>query len=396
MISDISKIGPVGADSIRPQDMGERDGRMISAPTRDNPRTPEMIGAEIRLLTAQARRVLLDYAIQIGYRLKIAHEKVGPHGWAEWLKKETEFSAASASRFESLYEGYGEEQGSLFGVKNKFPTLKNLSISNALRLLAIPEEERESFALEHDAENLSARDLEALVKERTASIEAELKSTTEDAKEIEYRRRQAEYRLEEREKDLEKEKTARAEAEEQLQRIKRELEEIENRPQAVAYERDELAIAEAVQAERERLEREQAGAIAKAANDAADVERAKRSAAEKDYKKSIKELKDQIKKAEEEKAETGKRLEELTRKAAEAEKSGRENEGLQRQIETLKKQLALAAPSVAAFKAAFDRAQDELVHMELALRAIQDEEIKEKLKKASLAMLDGVMERVKG
>ena len=356
--------------------------------------TPEQLGGEIRLLTAQARRVLLDYAIQIGYRLKIAHEKVGPHGWAEWLKKETEFSAASASRFESLYEGYGEDQGSLFGVKNKFPTLKNLSISNALRLLTIPEEERESFALEHDAENLSARNLEALVKERTAELERKAQRWEEKAGEYASTLNDLQNDVQDALKQRNEEETARADAEEQLRKIRKELEEIENRPQAVAYERDELAIAEAVQAERERLEREQAGAIAKAANDAADAEREKHAAAEKDYKKNIQELKDQIKKAEAEKAETGKRLEELTKKAAAAEKSGQETAGLERQIDTLKKQLALAAPSVADFKAAFDRAQDELVHMERALREVQDEEIKEKLKKASLAMLAGFQERL--
>ena len=54
--------------------------------------SPEQLGGEIRLLTTQARRMALSYGIQIGYRLHLAHEKVGPHGWAEWLKKETEFS----------------------------------------------------------------------------------------------------------------------------------------------------------------------------------------------------------------------------------------------------------------------------------------------------------------
>ena len=96
--------------------------------------SPAQLGGEIRLLTAQARRMALSYGIQIGYRLKIAHEKVGPHGWADWLKSETDFSAAAASRFEKLYEGYGADQGSLFGVENKFPTLEKLSISNALRV----------------------------------------------------------------------------------------------------------------------------------------------------------------------------------------------------------------------------------------------------------------------
>ena len=35
--------------------------------------TPEQLGGEIRLLTMQARRMALSFAIQIGYRLHIAH-----------------------------------------------------------------------------------------------------------------------------------------------------------------------------------------------------------------------------------------------------------------------------------------------------------------------------------
>ena len=128
--------------------------------------SPSELGSEIRLLTAQARRMALSYGIQIGYRLKVAHEKVGPHGWAEWLKTETDFSAAAASRFEKLYEGYGADQGSLFGVGNKFPTLENISVSNALRLLAVPAEEREEVAAELDAEHISARELEKALAER--------------------------------------------------------------------------------------------------------------------------------------------------------------------------------------------------------------------------------------
>ena len=44
----------------------------------------------------------VSYGIQIGYRLKVAHDKVGPHGWAEWLKRETDFSAAAASQVISV------------------------------------------------------------------------------------------------------------------------------------------------------------------------------------------------------------------------------------------------------------------------------------------------------
>ena len=344
---------------------------------------PEQLGGEIRLLTAQARRMALSYGIQIEYRLKIAHEKVGPHGWAEWLKRETEFSAAAASRFETLYEGYGDEQGSIFGVENKFPTLEKLSISNALRLLAIPEEEREDFALEVDAEHLSARELEALVKERTAELETKAQRWEEQAGEYASQINDLQNDFQDALKQRNDEEQARAEAEEQLRRIKAELDEIEKRPQAVVYERDEEA-------------------IAKAANDAADAEREKHREEEKKLKAKIAELEEQAKKN----AENLRTAHDDIRKAKEDAKDAREAvqkaqqaeaeaERLRIDLEAVRKQLSMAAPEVAEFKAAFDRAQDELVHMNEALHSIQDEEIKAKLRKASLALLDGFMGRVK-
>ena len=363
---------------------------------------PEQLGGEIRLLTAQARRMALSYGIQIGYRLKIAHEKVGPHGWAEWLKRETEFSAAAASRFETLYEGYGDEQGSIFGVENKFPTLKNLSISNALRLLAIPEEEREDFALEVDAEHLSARELEAKVKERTAELEAKAQRWEEQAGEYASQINDLQNDFQDALKQRNDEEQARAEAEEQLRRIKAELDEIEKRPQAVALERDEAAIAEAVKAERERLENERAAVISKAANDAADLEREKHREEEKRLKAKIEELEAQAKENDEtlcsaqddmQKAQAdAKDAREAVQKAQQAEA---EAERLRGDIEALRKQLSMAAPEVAEFKAAFERVQREFSAMLETLDKIQDGETKGKLRAACAAVLDGFMGRVK-
>lgn len=364
---------------------------------------PEQLGGEIRLLTAQARRMALSYGIQIGYRLKIAHEKVGPHGWAEWLKRETEFSAAAASRFESLYEGYGDEQGSIFGVKNKFPTLENLTISNALRLLAIPEEEREDFALEVDAEHLSARELEAKVKERTAELEAKAQRWEEQAGEYASQVHDLQNDVQDALKQRNDEEQARAEAEKQLRRIKAELDEIEKRPQTVALERDEAAIAEAVKAERERLENERAAVISKAANDAADLEREKHREEEKKLKAKIAELEEQAKKN----AENLRTAHDDIRKAKEDAKDAREAvqkaqqaeaeaERLRGDIEALRKQLSMAAPEVAEFKAAFERVQREFSAMLETLDRIQDGETKGKLRAACAAVLDGFMGRVKG
>ena len=229
--------------------------------------SPEQLGGEIRLLTAQARRMALSYGIQIGYRLKLAHDKVGPHGWAEWLARETEFSAAAASRFEKLYEGYGEEQGSLLGVGNKFPTLEKISISNALRLLAVPEEEREEVAVELDAEHLSSRELEKALAERDEALR-----TAEDLRQKLTRAVETADELTEDAEQLEKERDE----------AKRRIKELESRPVEVAVERDEAAIQEAAEAAK------------KAAEDAARAEldklREKLEKAQADEKKAREEL----------------------------------------------------------------------------------------------------------
>lgn len=374
-------------------------------------RTPEMIGAEIRMYVDAGRRVTLLCGIEIGRRLVEAKEMLNHGQWLPWLERETEFSTSSAARYMKIFEEYGAAQLGLFGPETNSPTLGNMSISNALRLLAIPENEREEFAREVDAEHLSARDLEALVKERTEELRAAKESAEAAA-------RGAVEELREAKTAKETAENARAEAEEALRRARDELREIESRPQTVAVERDEQAIAEeveaalqierehaekektiairdAVAAEREKLDKELAGEISRAANDAADAEREKHLEAEKQAKKEIAELKEQIKKAQEEQAKTADALREAQAKADAAEKSGQDAERLQRDVETLKKQLTLADPAVKDFSAAFDRAQDELGHMNIALHEIGDEEIKGKLLKASIAMLEGFLERVK-
>lgn len=131
--------------------------------------TAEELGADIRNLTRQAKVILLDFGIQIGYRLKLVQEKV--EHFAEWVEGNTEFSKSSAYRYIRLYEEYGGQIG-LFGVDNIFPTLGKLSISNALRMLAVPEEEREEFAEKVNAENISARELEKAIAEKKAAEEA--------------------------------------------------------------------------------------------------------------------------------------------------------------------------------------------------------------------------------
>lgn len=124
------------------------------------------IAAEIRTIQDSVRRTALSGAIEIGRRLTEAKELLQHGEWGDWLKREFEFSQSTASRLMQLFREYGADQGSLFGAETKYATLQNISVSNALRLIAIPDEEREEFAAEHDIEHKSAREVDKLIRQR--------------------------------------------------------------------------------------------------------------------------------------------------------------------------------------------------------------------------------------
>ena len=156
MAFDVSSIF---ADETR-KDMQVRTGQAV-----DVPRSPETLGSEIRYLSAQAKSMTVWFGVEIGKRLAEAKEMVGHGGWLDFLKTETEFSSSSANRFMQIAREYG-------GKTSNFPTLGNLSVSNALRLLAVPEEEREEFAQAVDAEHISSRELETAIRERDEARKA--------------------------------------------------------------------------------------------------------------------------------------------------------------------------------------------------------------------------------
>lgn len=156
MAFDVSSIF---ADETR-KDMQVHPGQAV-----DVPRSPETLGSEIRYLSAQAKSMTVWFGVEIGKRLAEAKEMVGHGGWLDFLKNETEFSSSSANRFMQIAREYG-------GKTSNFPTLGNLSVSNALRLLAVPEDEREEFAQTVDAEHLSSRELEQAIRERDEARKA--------------------------------------------------------------------------------------------------------------------------------------------------------------------------------------------------------------------------------
>lgn len=130
-------------------------------------RTPEVIAAEVRALTA----TVLTNVIEIGRRFAEAKAML-PHGeFGAWLEESTGYSQRTANNFMRLFEAYGDQQASLFGTSANSQTFANLPYSKALALLSVPEEEREAFAQEVDAEGISLRELKEKIKAREQEAE---------------------------------------------------------------------------------------------------------------------------------------------------------------------------------------------------------------------------------
>lgn len=316
-------------------------------------RTPDIIGAEIRGLTQQAKSMTLWFGIEIGRRLTEAKALLEHGQWLPYLKEQTEFSQPSASRLMRLYDEYGAKQTSLFGAELNYSTLNNLSISNALRLLAVPEDEREEFALEHDVEHMSARELDELIKQRdeaeqrAAKAEEQVQQAADGAA-----RADEQYQKAKQELHLLREKLGNAEA--QKAAAEKELSELRERPVEVAVEVDETAVEETVTAARAKNDAEWAEKMAKVKNELFEAG----LKAEK--------LKAKIKKAEE-------RAEE---KATE--------------LERLKKSQTLNDPNTAVFKQIFEQVQEDFnkLHGSLLKVRASDPDTAQKLTAAVRALVD--------
>ena len=288
-------------------------------------RTPQKIGEEIRSLTYQAKCMTVYYGVEIGRRLVEAKKMVGHGAWGEWVKNETEFSQSTATRFMKVFEEYGAEQIGIFGAVENSSTLQNMSISNALRLLAVPKEEREEFAAEVDAEHISARELEHAIKERDEALR----------------------KAEGLQKDLDAKQDELNEAEQTSDALLEELEALKSKPVEVAVQVDQKA-------------------IDRAAEEA-------RAAAAKEWGAKLKEAKEKLSTAESERNSLKHQVKQLKKDAEAVATGGEDVAKLTGEVEKLKKQLAMSDANIAAFKAKFEGFQAAFATVRGALDALEPE-----------------------
>lgn len=119
-------------------------------------RTLPVIASEILQIEENVGRVALDGAIRIGERLKEAKEKVEHGQWENWCRDNLNYSKSKTEKLMKIAAEYGDENSPYA----KTYMCTDLSISKALRLLQVPEDEVESFVGNHDVEDMTVKELE--------------------------------------------------------------------------------------------------------------------------------------------------------------------------------------------------------------------------------------------
>ena len=254
------------------------------------------------------------------------------HGeWLPWLEEKVAFSERSAQQYMRLWKEYGKSALSA-----------DLSISKALVLLALPESEREDFAAEKHTVNgeektvssMTVKELEKAIAERNAAREEAEKAAA----------------------DIQEAKDTALAAQEELARVRKELEELRSRPVEVAVQ---TVDASAEQIATARLEAEKAAA--------AQVEKAK---------KTLTEAQERLRQAEEQAAAAAKEKE----AALDAAKS------YKAEAEAARKKLAASGnEGLIKFKTLFDQTVENVNRLAELLRQ-QPEGEREKLSRAMQAL----------
>ncbi|UWG98108.1 DUF3102 domain-containing protein [Dehalobacter sp. DCM] len=143
----------------------------------DNPaneRTPQLIAAEINMITSQTKKILLSSAVEIGRRLQEAKELLKHGEWGKWLEESVSYSQSTANKLMRLYEEYGPKllSTSIVDGSSNSELIPNLTYTQAILLLGLPAEEREEFLAQNDVCSLTTQELQQALKDRDQANQA--------------------------------------------------------------------------------------------------------------------------------------------------------------------------------------------------------------------------------
>ena len=325
---------------------------VIIKPNNTPSRDISQITSEINELRRQATCIQVAYAVEIGRRLTEA-KSVLPHGrWGEWLKEEVDFSQSTANNLMKLFEEYGDSQISLFGAVSNSQTIGNLPYSKALQLLSIPAEEREAFAEEVHADQISVRELKAAIAERDRAREEfeKMKAINEELEERVNEAESAKEDAEEKAKSADELSTKikelqrlKDDADERNAKLQEDLKEAKKNPKIPKSKLEELK---------------------------AEAEAAAKAAADEELEKQLSDAKHAAQKA-----------------FADLDIARKKSEDAEKQLVEAQRQLKTANPAVTEIKVLFEELQKSALHIKSKIAKIgeTDPEIAQKLGSAMKA-----------
>lgn len=301
---------------------------------------------EIVELKQQAVAVITCYVIEIGRRLREAKDML-PHGeWGAWLKDQVQFSQSTAENYMKIFDEYGADQISFFGLA-KSETIGNLPYTKALKLLALPEGERENFIKENNVAEISTREMDRLIEEKKKA-EAERDAANERAEKLEASKADyvnAKHKADELGAKVSALEGKLAKAEEAKKKADAKLKELKENPEVPADVIDKI----------------KSEAEAKAASEA-DAK----------HEEAIKGIREELDNAKRDKEEAERKALLSADRLAEAEKK-----------------VKMSSPEAAVFKVRFEEAQRALSAVDKALIDVEgvDAELAEKFRKAMSALV---------
>ena len=324
------------------------------------------VTSEIKFYKRQTEIAVLAGAIEIGRRLVEAKAMVGHGNWGTYLKEEVNFSQSTANNMMRLYEEYGTGQTTLFGNSQSF---MNLDPTKALKLLSIPEEERETFVVENDVENKSVRELDELIRQRDEALK-QVDAMENKAVSLESELKIAKDTIDQQSVDIGALEKAVGQKRSEVDKLREQLdttkEMLSNRKKEIEQMKKNPTVSEDVM---EQLRREaESTAGANAAQEAAKRFEAKLAKAEKNLKAAQEKLEEAKRQAQDEKATADAAL----------------------------KQLRLASPDAAIFKTLFEQAQDSFNRLLDSFYRIEaaDPDLAANCKNAINTMLDQLKKAV--
>jgi len=167
-------------------------------------RTPDLIAAEINIIKEQTRKQVLYNSIEIGRKLTEAKLVIHHGEWGAWLQGKVDYSKSTANNLMKIFEEYGSDQITMLGDNAKSQALGNLSYTQAITLLGIPDQgEREEFIENNNVDEMSTRELKKTINELTKT-KTEKEALEKEVKDLKSKSKADEEKLKEVAKQSEK------------------------------------------------------------------------------------------------------------------------------------------------------------------------------------------------